>query len=271
VLRQKDKAPLYAGYMATAIILPRFTVNNRVIAPGAEEIEGPTGAKSRVFIAMNARPGMVYDAGTTFAPALQIDPMVPISITFTLAYPDGHKVLAQGVADATGSFAGKERWALDQPGVYRYTIDSNWNGFSGLVPGLPKDGGEFYVVEKERPAGAKGLTFDLPPLSKFDPVKGTKFVGTSTAKVVHYAVVIPGAVLMQGTLPVVGGKFEFAFDPAAINAIARTYEIKNIVTEKTELGDVVQITFFSEETLPSVHHSFVRLVLRGNVVNYTRQ
>lgn len=272
VIRKKDEAPLYAGYMSTAFIMPKGTQNNRVIAPGSEDILGPTGQKARIFIAMNARPGMVYDVGTTFAPALQIDPMVPINVTFTLNYPDGRQVTAAGIGDSTGSFAGKDRWTLDVPGVYRYTIDSDWSGYKGLVPGMPKEGGEIYVIEKEKPAGATGITFNLPPLTKIDPAKETKFVGSSTAKEIHFAAIIPGAVLKQGTIPVTDGKFEFTFDPAELHKIAQTYDTTNANSGKPELGDVVHLTFFSKETASdgTPYHSFVRLIVRGNTVNYTR-
>jgi hypothetical protein len=272
VIRNKGQTPLYAGYMANAFILPKGSQNNRVIAPGSEEILGSTGEKARVFLAMNARPGMVYDQGTTFAPALQIDPMVPISITFTLYYPDGRQVVAQGLGDATGSFAGKDRWTLDVPGVYRYTIESDWNGYKALVPGLPKDGGVMYVIDSNRPANAPTLTFNLPPISKFDPVKGVKLTGNSSAPTINYAAVIPGAVIAQGTLPVTNGKFEYTFDPAAIHNIAQTYDTTNNVSGKPELGDVVHFTFFSQEKAPDgkAYWSFVRLIIRGNTINYTR-
>ncbi|MBI5300688.1 MAG: hypothetical protein HY868_01020 [Chloroflexi bacterium] len=270
VVRKKDQAPMYAGYMANAFILPKGSNNNRVIAPGSEEIMGSTGQKSRIFLAMNVRPGMVYDQGSTFAPAFQIDPMVPVNMSFTMYYPDGRQVAAQGVGDATGSWAGKDRWALDVPGVYRYTVDGEWSGYKALVPGMPPEGGEFYVVETTRPANAPGITFDLPPLSKFDPAKGAKFTGKSTAKEIRYAAVIPGAVLAQGSLPVTNGKFELVFDPAALNKIAQTYDVVNKNSGKPELGDVVHFTFFSEETSPTVYHSFVRLIIRGNTINYTR-
>ncbi len=272
VIRNKGQTPMYAGYMANAITLPAGTKNNRVIAPGAEDILGPTGEKARFFLAMNARPGMVYDQGTTFVPAFQIDPMLPANMTFTLYYPDGRTVVAQGVGDASGSWAGKEPWTLDVPGVYRYTVNAEWNGYPGLVPGLPKEGGEFYVIEKERPAGATGIVFNLPPISKFDPAKGTKFTGTSTAQTIRYAVIIPGAVIAQGTLPVTNGQFEFTFDPASINRRATTYDTKNVISGKPEIGDIVHLTFFSKETTASgaPYHSFVRLIIRGNTVYYAR-
>lgn len=44
----------------------------------------------------------------------------------------------EGIGDGTGGFAGSERVSLDQPGVYRYTVESDWEGFSGCVPGLPE-------------------------------------------------------------------------------------------------------------------------------------
>lgn len=272
VIRNQGQAPLYAGYMANAFIIPGGSKNNRVIAPGSEDLLGPTGEKARIFLAMNARPGMVYDQGTRFVPAFQIDPMLPVNMSFTLNYPDGRQVIAQGVGDAGGAWAGKEPWTLDVPGVYRYTVKGEWNGFQALVPGLPPEGGMMFVIDKDRPANAPTLSFDLPPLSKFDPVKGTKFTGRSTAPAVYYAAVIPGAVIAQGTLPVTGGKFELVFDPAAIQKRAQTYDTINKNSGKPELGDVAHFTFFSQEKAADgqAYWSFVRLIIRGNTVHYTR-
>lgn len=270
VIRNHGQAPQYAGYMANAFIIPKGSKNNRVIAPGEEDLLGPNGEKSRIFLAMNARPGMVYDVGTPFAPAFQIDPMLPVAMKFTLTYPDGHQVTTEGVGDDTGSFAGKERWNLDQPGLYRYRVSGRWQSHEAVVPGLPAEGGEFYVIEKERPIGAKGISFNLPPLSKYDPAKGVKFVGSTTAQSVRYAAIMPGMVLAQGSLPVKDGKFEYTFDPVAFNKKASTYEISNARTGKAEIGDVVHLTFFSEEAQPVKYHSFVRLIVRGNTVHYAR-
>ena len=48
---------------------------------------------------------------------------LPAAIVFRLTYPDGRIKIAEGMADAFGSFAGAERWTLDIPGVYRYWIE----------------------------------------------------------------------------------------------------------------------------------------------------
>jgi hypothetical protein len=200
--------------------------------------------------------------------ALQIDPMIPLNISFTMTYPDGRQVVALGVSDAKGSFAGKTPCTHNQAGIYRYTIDSDWNGFHAIVPGLPKEGGAIYVIEKERP-NAPGLTLNMPEQSNFSPAAGLKITGKSSAKSINYAAVIPGR-LSRGEIPVKNGTFEFFFSPADINKFAPTYEIINMVNGKPEIRDVVQLTFFSEETTPTIFHSFVRVLLRGTTAFYVR-
>ena len=212
VLRPMAQVPQYAGYMSSAFLLPKGTNDNRVIAAGSEDLIGPTGDRARFWL-VGMRPGMIYETGATFAPAVQIDPMLPVTVTFTLTYPDGRRVTAQGAGDAAGSFVGKDRWPLDVAGVYRYTLGAEWQGHKGVMPGLPADGGEFYVIEKERPAGVTGLRLGLPSQSTFPAAAGLTITGTSSAAEVRYAAVIPGAAILQGTVPVVGGRFTFRFDP----------------------------------------------------------
>jgi hypothetical protein len=176
------------------------------------------------------------------------------------------------VGDSFGSFVGKDKWPLDLPGVYTYTLEAEWNGYTGVMPGLQKTGGELYVIEKDRPANAKGLSFNLPAQSAF-PANGVLTLkGASTAKTVRYAAVIPGAAILQGNLPVQNGRFEYTFDPAAVSKTTPTYDIFNLVNGKPEIKDVVHLTFFSAETAPggAVVHAFARLILRGNTVLYVR-
>ena len=90
VLRKMGQAPQYAGYMASAFVLPRGSNDNRVIAAGSEDLLGSTGEKARFWL-VGTRPGMLYETGAAFAPAVQIDPMLPVTVTFTLTYPDGRR------------------------------------------------------------------------------------------------------------------------------------------------------------------------------------
>ena len=50
VLRNKDQTPNYAGYQATAFILPKGTNNNRIIGPGDENLPSPDNKSARFFL-----------------------------------------------------------------------------------------------------------------------------------------------------------------------------------------------------------------------------
>ena len=139
------------------------------------------------------------------------------------------------------------------------------------MPGLPAEGGELYVVEKAKAAGSPEMQFDLPVESTFDPALPFRITGRSTASAVSFAAVIPGAVIDQGTIPVVGGKFEYLFDPQRIHDKTPSYDVKHRVTGRAELGDIVHLTFFSKETgAAGSSHSFARIILRGNRAVCTR-
>jgi hypothetical protein len=271
VVRKTGEPARYAGYVSSGFLLPKGTENNRIIGPGAEEIQGPTGEKARFFL-VGLRPGMVYETGASFGAAAQIDPILPVNVRYAVQYPDGRTVEAQGAGDSFGTFAGSVRWTLDQPGIYKYWIEADWNGFRGSMPGLPTSGGDFYVIEKDRPAGATGLKLNLPNQSSFNAAQTLLISGSTTSAAVDYAVVIPGCVIEQGRLAPKNGRFEYRFDPVAVHNRAPTYDIVNMVNGKPEIGKAVHITFFSRETTPQgqAYHSFARVILRGTKVFYTR-
>jgi hypothetical protein len=271
VLRRPNQAPLYAGYLASAFILPPGTKNNRIIEAGAEELPGPAGLKGKLFL-VGIRPGSMFEVGSTFGAAVQIDPVLPANITFTLDYPDGRRKIATGVGDASGSFAGSERWPLDVPGIYRFHLDGTWNGARAVMPGLPADGGFLYVVDKDKPANAPEINLNLARESSFNAALGLNITGTSTADRICYAAIIPGAVIDQGEIPVVNGKFTYFWDPKLANQKSQTYDIVNRTSKAPAIGDVVHLTFFSKEKAPDgkPYHSFHRVVIRGTKVISTR-
>jgi len=271
VLRQKGAAPAYAGYISSGFLLPQGEKNNRVIAPGSEDLTASTGQKGRVFL-VGPRPGMTYLVGASFGAALQIDPIVPVNITFKMRYPDGRVLQTSGVSDQYGSFSAKDKFTLDVPGIYTYSIDADWNGHPAVMPGLPATGGNLFVLEANPPAGATGLQLTVQDAATFDAVAGTHVTGTSTAEVVHYTVVMPGAVLDEGDLPVVNGKFDYFLNPAELHGRATTYDVTNRVTGRPELGDVLHISLFAKERTGEGqdYHSFVRVIVRGNQIRVAR-
>jgi len=269
VVRNQGQPAQYAGYLSSAFLLPGGTNHNRVIAAGSEDVQGPYHLSGRVFL-VGTRPGMTYEVGTVWGPAVQIDPVVPANLTFELEYPDGRRMITSGAGDGTGSWAG-DKWTLDVPGIYKFHLSGDWNGSPAVMPGLPPDGGFLYVVEPNRPAGAAGLRFDLPMESTFDPRFGTTITGHSTGPTVAYAALIPGSVLDQGNLTVTNGTFQLTWNPQAMNRRSQTYDIVNRATGQAALYDVVHLTFFSEETAPdgTKYHAVQRILLRGSKIIYT--
>ena len=269
VIRNKSQTPLYAGYQASGFILPKGTNNNRVIGPGDEDLPSPDGQPARFFL-VSVRPGMVYQVGNTFGAVLQIDPVVPCDVRFNLTAPNNTTRTTTGKGDQYGYFVGSEKWLLDQPGLWTYTIDATWNSYKGKVPGLPESGGWIFVLENETSPGL-GMILEMPEIQTFSPTAGLNITGQTSALKVYYAAIIPGAVLEQGVLPVNNGKFQYTFDPQRMADKIQTYDIINIVNGKPEIGRVVHLTFFSEEQASSgSYHSFVRVVLRGTTALYIK-
>jgi hypothetical protein len=269
VVKNKNQTALYAGYQANGFILPKGSNNNRVIGPGDEDLPSPDGQPARFFL-VSVRPGMVYYVGNTFRAVLQIDPVVPCDVTFTLTAPNGTNLVATGKGDQYGYFVATIGWTLDQPGVWAYTTNATWNGHKGKVPGLPESGGWIFVLENET-SQSLGMTLQMPETQTFSPTAGLNITGQTSASKVYYAAIIPGAVLEQGVLSVNNGTFQYSFDPERMADKIQTYDIINIVNGKPEIGRVVHLTFFSEEQGTSgPFHSFVRVILRGTKAVYVK-
>lgn len=270
VLRRAGEPAMYAGYLASAFLLEQNTHDNRISAPGEEELMGPHRQWARFFL-VGPRPGMVYTTGSVFAAAAQIDPILPAHVQVTLTYPDGRKVTTSGQGDKFGSFVARDRFVMDQPGVYRYTMEGEWEGFRGGVPGLPPEGGDLYVIERDKPASAGELTLDLPEDWNMDPVAGIRIKGRSTARQVYAAAVIPGAVIDQQWIPVTDGEFEYVLNPKGFESRTQTYDTVHRVTGAPALGDVIHLTFFSREEGPEgAWHSHRRVIIRGAKVLHIR-
>ena len=270
VLRPKGQTPSYAGYQASAFILPKGTNNNRVIGPGDEDLPSPDGRPARFYM-VPVRPGMVYQVGAMFGAVLQIDPVVSCDVQFTLTAPDGSKRVAEGSGDQYGYFIAKDKWPLDHPGVWVYTVKATWNGYEGKAPGLPDSGGYIFVLENSDAPGPS-MTLQSPSQQTFTPTEGLEIRGRTSAPEVHFAAIIPGAVLEQGVIQANKGEFQYRFDPKRLAEKIKTYDIINLVSGKPEIGRIVHVTFFSEEKgANGSYHSFVRVILRGTTAIYVKE
>jgi hypothetical protein len=291
VVRFENGTPSYAGYLATASLLPKGTKNNRIVAKGSEDITGSTGEKNRFFL-VGYRPGMGVEQGSTWRPAIQVDPQVPATIHVELMDPSGAVVKSWTGPSAGGTYSNADGFLLSQPGVYKYLLTGTWvddiagsatlgQPFTSTMPGLLGNIGEFYVFTKDckedgsvpapcRPAGATGLTFDVPP--NLSPTEPRTIIGHSSSRggKVRYAIIMPGAVLAQGDTDVdASGTFTLTISPTALHAAAPIYDIASVTDHRPELpGRVLHISFLSEETAAdgTRYQDFKRIVVRGSTV-----
>lgn len=274
VMIDEGEGPKYAGYQSSAFILPGGSNNNRIIGPGEEDLPGPDGIEARFFL-VPVRPGSVYQQGTNFTAFLQIDPVLPCEVQFYLTAPDGSTRVAEGQGDRLGYFVSKEKWLLDQAGVWTYKVNATWNGYKGRVPGLSENGGYIFVIERDNHdewnRTGPGITLNLSGEEIFSPAEGLEIQGNSSASQIYFTAITPGAVLEEGMIPVKDGRFTYHFDPARMAERIKTYDITNLLTGKPEIGRIVHLTFFSEEKGASgPYHSFARVILRGNKAIYVK-
>ena len=115
-----DKHRLYAGYQASAFILPKGTNNNRIMGREPKTCRAQMGSLHDSSL-VPMRPGMVYPVGATFGAVLQIDPVVPCNVVFTLTAPNGTTFATTGNGDQYGYFVAIDRWLLDKARVMDYT------------------------------------------------------------------------------------------------------------------------------------------------------
>ncbi len=269
VSRPSGQNPLYAGYQASAFILPKGSNNNRIVGPGDEDLPSPDGEPARFFL-VPVRPGSVYMKDANFSAVLQIDPIVECNIQFTLTAPDGSVRVTKGKGDQYGYFISKEIWPLDQPGVWTYTVNATWNGHHGKIPGLPDSGGYIFVLENESRVGT-GMTLNMPGKQIFSPTGSLEIQGNSSASKVYFTAITPGAVLDEGIIPVSNDKFIYMFDPKKMAQKISTYDIMNLESGEPEIGRIVHLTFFSEENgVNGPYHSFARVILRGTEAIYLK-
>jgi hypothetical protein len=277
VVQENGQTPEYAGYLASGAILPKGSNNNRIVAAGAEDIIGSKGAKARFFIA-GFRPGTVVAEGYTFKPGMQIDPLLPAKLNLKVDQLKGDTWTSMGTAEAVasneGSWLSPTAFKLVDAGVYRFAVSGKWTDSSGKehtggMPGLPTEGGEFYVASSMRPSGATGLTVEMPTISTFKLSEKLVVTGKSSAASVRYVLLMPGAILGQGEIPVVNGVYSLTLDPGTINKSTPIYDFINLATKQphTYGGRVMHLSLASKEKFNGVEFWDVkRVIARGTVV-----
>lgn len=132
------------------------STNNRIICSVDEDLPSPMGSP---LDSSWCRRGRVWP--TSRAPtSLYADPIVLCDVQFILMPLTAQRGPLRANGTVFGYFTSKEKWPLDQPGVWTYTVNATWNGFKGRVPGLPDQVGTSSFWRTVSQSGP-GMTLNL--------------------------------------------------------------------------------------------------------------
>jgi len=190
------------------------------------------GQEVHIFILpTGTSPGQVLQVGDIFRFAGHIMPTLDSQVVYTVTAPSGAQRLGGGQANAIGYFYDPaDDFIVDEPGRWTVEVDVWHDGpCSGghTVPPFPhgdvlgSDDGRyvFYVVEGDAPR--LSVTAPVPGFLSFYgglrpiTVTGQLPPGVTGARL-DYTIVMPGFILVQGSITPTGSTYAFVFDPVSL-------------------------------------------------------
>jgi hypothetical protein len=291
--RENDKTD-YGIYASCAIVIPKGSNGNRVVAPFSEPLLEVNGRQFYIFEAGAPSQGVMYEVHEPIGIGGMVFPATAgINCEKKIVFPDGRQVVSQGVTNKIGVLKmSPEKIIADMPGVYKIK-ETCWQGdYRGDVIGTADGIYNIYVDDKDT---KKYFRFKNPRHFTFNPVKGLDLAGRVAADLkdvkVTYSVIMPGCVMDEGTLTVTRAGFTYKFRPEEFNAqfpnynFSRGIEVdlatlnwksvlkKYLGPRRNRLADLVMMTFFLEGKDKSTNknvYDVATVMLRGQKV-YIRE
>lgn len=264
--RENNKTD-YGIYSSIAIIIPKGSNGNRVVAPFSEPLLEVNGRQFYIFEAGAPSQGVIYEVNEPIGIGGMVFPSTGgINCIKKIIFPDGREVISQGLTNKIGILKmSPEKVIADIPGVYKIK-ESCWYGdYSGDVIGTADGIYNIYVDDKDK---SKYFRFKNPRHFSFDPTKGLAIAGRVTGDIkdikLTYSVIMPGCVMDEGMLTVKHGAFSYKFRPEEFNVqfpnynFSRRAEVdllplsrkaifkKYFGPKRNRLVDLVMMTFFLE-------------------------
>ncbi len=263
----KENKTHYGIYSSIALVIPKGSNSNRIVAPLLEPLLEVKGREFFIFEAGAPTQGVIYEIGDPLGIGGFVFPSIPgINCTKTIVYPDGREFVSNGASNKIGILKMFPKMTIaDMPGVYRIKERCWKNNKGGDVVGTGDGEYNIYVDDQ---SSEKYFHFQLPNYFRMNPDKGLQLLGKISKEVedarLTYSIIMPGAVMDEGTLSILDGKFDYDFLPEEFNAQFPNYDlygidytvnsksyvsmpdIKGFVPNKKQLVDLVMMTFFLE-------------------------
>jgi hypothetical protein len=261
-------APRYGVYGATAVTVPKGAYANRVVAPLSEPLYAPMARPYPLFLATG--PGMVLETGDTFLLGGTVFPPIEAQAYGAVVFPNGETREFRGRCNAVGKCVYPDAViAVTEPGVYRVRQHVEADEQRGGVVGAAD--GEFFHLAAPRD-GPDLITIDLPDVAPFHPLEPLAVNGSLPLELrdasVHYILLVTGAVLDQGRLPVREGAFSYRL---YLPDLQRQFKAIDLFDAGGNVRgvDTMELTFFAQATDAAGKpvRAVKKVVLRGNVAH----
>ncbi|MBI4845936.1 MAG: hypothetical protein HY810_05635 [Candidatus Omnitrophica bacterium] len=283
----KNNKSCYGIYAAMAIIIPKGSNANRVVAPFSEPLLEVNGREFYIFEAGAPSPGVIYEAGEPIGIGGMVFPPVSgINCSKEIIFPNGKNVISSGMSNKIGVLKMSPDVAItDEPGVYKIKEKCWYQDRIGDVIGTADGTYNIYVDDNIK---EKFFSFKRPKYFEFDPKKGLNLNAVISGKInnpqVSYTAVMPGAILDEGKLAVIKNEFIYKFSPKEVNvqfpnydfydfehisddSFVRSLLVKEFCPSKSKIVDTVIVNFFLEGTDKNTGkkiYDVSTLTLRGN-------
>ena len=269
----KDRASgknYYDSYVATIVASAPGTHGNAVTAPGERPVTRINGRDFPFFLGMDTSD--VFMVGEQMMLGGGVMPSVGAKVSLRVTKPDGSVELLSGSANKLGGAAPPRPVMVDQPGVYRVKVEVEHGGKKGDVVG--SGDGEFFhfAIPPDTP---QLLDVGLPAASAVEygekiPIP-LSWPRTLTKARITYSLMMPGAVLDEGTRQVAGHRTVFEVDPGRL---ARQYpfiDTRDHATGEKIYADTIIATILLEAEQGSEKvYDAVRIILRGPMLYNAR-
>ncbi len=268
VLKDRDSGQTYYDAYSSVVSTvagPRPAA--AVLAPGKRPLVSESGRDHHLFLATDTHD--VLEVGERIGLGGMIFPNVPARVTWTITSPSGRRTVLRARADRLGVVRGGTV-KVDRPGLYAIVAKVEHGGKTGGIVGTR--GGAYWhcAVPKKPPAL---LSTSLPPVSRLGPGQPVRiplrWSGDLAGVKIHYGVMMPGQVVVQGTARVAGGTgWVYTFDPMEVAIRIPYLDVRDFGMGGLALADTVVFQFLLEGRTGDGRtvHDAARVVLRGETL-----
>jgi hypothetical protein len=224
---------------------PLFTVHEREI--------------DMFFTPLGVRPGTIMNVGETFQMSGPLMPTLPSRVSYTITSPTGVERQFEGRANAVGFYyQAADDFTVDEPGLWAVDVAVMHDGMTsaGNVEEpyptggvLSPDGTSYSFIVVDEDTQRLRVSTDLEGLPATEWHCSTRTTATFEALIpdgapietAHVSVSMPGTVLVETDLPVVGGRLKWDLDAYAMNRLAANFDVRR------GLADMITVTFTAQE------------------------